>query len=422
MKKVVILILGLSTLNGIAQDISFYISSNEYEYTLPVDTSFRQVMLTASALSITPDYYFYPDSISFRFPVNDDTVCYTLVGLRMGTWWMDTGTPILSQINPCSEMDSIYSTSLAIPNDTLLGFTYLDLPGDSISGFDLSLTYEDYLPELTWICFWLKSDNQSNWLNFQPLGVGNIWKFHRSGEFLYDQRWEIFDSLATTDTTFYHVEFQTSGPPDNPITVVDTTIVFITTTNPYKISRFSGGWCNIISDFSPENSVYPSFFQTLLPRGNGNVDFGMYNPGFYGYDLATYGIGLSSGSGDFGWFIDLAGYKIGSEIVGDIGTLVGINEDQFGPDNFFLGNYPNPFNPSTILEYVLPEPSYVELIIYDISGRRVQTLVSRIQSAGGYAMTWDGTGNEGKQVSGGMYFASLRAGQYSRVVKMLLLR
>ncbi len=423
MKQIMMLILGLSTLNSFAQDISFYISTNEHEYILPVDTTFRQVMLTASSLNTPYENFFYPDSISMRFPVSDDTVHYSMVGLRTRSFFGDDSVqPILTQLNPYSEVDSIYNINYEILNDTLFGFTYVDLPGDSISGFDLLLSYEDYVMDVTWICFLLKSDKQSNWLNFQPLAVGNTWKFNRSGDHLYDARWEVLDSMTSNDTTFYLIEFQTQGSPENPTTVVDTTKIFTTETNPYRIARFSGCWCSIISDFSPEPNTYPSFVKTLLPRGNGNVDFGVYYPGFYGYDLATYGIGFSSATGDFGWYIDLAGYTIGSETVGDIGTLVGIHEDILQPESYFLGNYPNPFNPSTIIQYEIPERSSVELIIYDISGRKVQTLVSGIQSPGRYSMSWDGTNNVGKPVGGGMYFASLQVGNTSHVVKMLLLK
>jgi len=422
MSKVLMTILALITINGFAQDISFYVSSKDHEYILPVDTAFRQITLTSNSLDTPHENFFYPDSISFRFPVSEDTVRYSIVGLRRGIWYVDSGTRIITQLNPFSEVDSIYNDSLIIPNDTLMGFTYVDNPGDSVSGFDLLLTYDDYVLEDTCICFWLKSDNQSDWLNFQPLGVGNIWKFNRSGEHLYDQRWEIFESLATNDTTFYSVEVQSQGSPESPETSIDTSVIFITSTDPYRILGFSGPWCEINSNFSPDISSYPSFFQTLLPRGNGDIDFGMYNPGWLGYDLATYGIGFSSATGDFGWSKNLAGYKIGSEIVGDIGTLVSVNNESQKPTKILLGNYPNPFNPSTTIEYEIPELSEVSLVVYDIAGREVHTLLSASQSPGSYKVSWNGTDKTGRMVSAGMYFARLQAGEYSSVVKMVYLR
>ncbi|MBC8192845.1 MAG: T9SS type A sorting domain-containing protein [FCB group bacterium] len=91
--------------------------------------------------------------------------------------------------------------------------------------------------------------------------------------------------------------------------------------------------------------------------------------------------------------------------------------------NLYLNqNYPNPFNPSTTIEYDLPDQSDVSVIVYDIAGREVQTLISTSQSAGRYKISWDGTSKEGQQVAAGMYFARLQADEYSSVVKMVYLR
>jgi len=93
------------------------------------------------------------------------------------------------------------------------------------------------------------------------------------------------------------------------------------------------------------------------------------------------------------------------------------------PLTFKIKNpYPNPFNPSTTIEYDLPEQSDVSLIVYDIAGRDVQTVVSRSQSPGSYQISWNGTNRDGQLVAGGMYFARLLAGEYSRVIKMVYLK
>ncbi|NQV16729.1 T9SS type A sorting domain-containing protein, partial [bacterium] len=86
-----------------------------------------------------------------------------------------------------------------------------------------------------------------------------------------------------------------------------------------------------------------------------------------------------------------------------------------------LEAYPNPFNPTTTIKYELPERADVRLSIYDIQGHNIQNLVFETQQAGHYETQWDGTNNQGKQVSAGMYFARLQAGEYSSVVKMVYL-
>ncbi len=86
-------------------------------------------------------------------------------------------------------------------------------------------------------------------------------------------------------------------------------------------------------------------------------------------------------------------------------------------------NYPNPFNPSTIISYEVPDDNVqVSLIIYDIQGRSVKTLVNSVQNAGRYKITWDGTNNNGERVSSGIYFYRLEANKFIGIKKLLLLK
>lgn len=93
------------------------------------------------------------------------------------------------------------------------------------------------------------------------------------------------------------------------------------------------------------------------------------------------------------------------------------------PEVFSLDqNYPNPFNPSTTISYGLPEMSQVELVIYDITGREVVTLVSGSQAAGYYKLIWNGRKSSGETISTGLYFARIQAGSYRKVIKMMYLK
>jgi hypothetical protein len=93
------------------------------------------------------------------------------------------------------------------------------------------------------------------------------------------------------------------------------------------------------------------------------------------------------------------------------------------PDEFVLfSNYPNPFNPTTKIDYGLPEASNVQLIIYDILGREVTTLVNGVQEPGYKSITWHGTNAFGKNVGAGVYFYLIQAGEFRKVRKMVLLK
>jgi uncharacterized lipoprotein YddW (UPF0748 family) len=85
-------------------------------------------------------------------------------------------------------------------------------------------------------------------------------------------------------------------------------------------------------------------------------------------------------------------------------------------------NSPNPFNPVTQIRYTLPQLTNVQLMIYDILGREVRTLVNSEQPAGAYRIEWNGTDTYGLQVSSGMYIYRIVAGEFVQTKKMMLLK
>jgi len=93
------------------------------------------------------------------------------------------------------------------------------------------------------------------------------------------------------------------------------------------------------------------------------------------------------------------------------------------PDEYELSqNYPNPFNPVTKIEYGLPEKGQVKIVIYDILGREVLTLVDGLQEAGYKTITWNGMNQTGRLISAGMYFYAIQANDFRQVRKMILLK
>jgi len=87
-----------------------------------------------------------------------------------------------------------------------------------------------------------------------------------------------------------------------------------------------------------------------------------------------------------------------------------------------VGNVPNPFNPTTGIQFSLSEPGLVSLEVYNVSGRRVRTLLREHTSAGSHEVTWDGRDDSGASVSSGVYFYRLVAGEFSEAKRMTLLR
>lgn len=85
-------------------------------------------------------------------------------------------------------------------------------------------------------------------------------------------------------------------------------------------------------------------------------------------------------------------------------------------------NYPNPFNPETFIEFSLPENCQVNLVVYNVRGQLVKTLVHGSMQAGTYKVRWDGTDKSELRVASGVYFYRLVAGDKINTKKMILMK
>lgn len=93
------------------------------------------------------------------------------------------------------------------------------------------------------------------------------------------------------------------------------------------------------------------------------------------------------------------------------------------PSEFALSqNYPNPFNPTTSIKFQVAQDAKVSLVVYDMLGQRVRTLVDGIQEAGFYTVRWDGSNDFGSKVASGIYIYRLQAGSFVSTMKMNLMK
>ncbi|MEX2603804.1 MAG: S8 family serine peptidase [Gracilimonas sp.] len=99
-------------------------------------------------------------------------------------------------------------------------------------------------------------------------------------------------------------------------------------------------------------------------------------------------------------------------------VITGFEEKPEIPEQYHLShNYPNPFNPRTNIQYELPKQSEVTLQVFDVLGRKVQTLVDQSQKAGRYTISFDA-----KRLASGVYFYRIKADNFVQVRKMLLIK
>mgnify|MGYP001303531111 CR=1 FL=1 len=100
-----------------------------------------------------------------------------------------------------------------------------------------------------------------------------------------------------------------------------------------------------------------------------------------------------------------------------------LDNDPTSPIAFSLSeNYPNPFNPTTTIDFSIAEPGMVNLSIFDASGRLVRNLVSENKNVGSYSATWDGTTDSGVNASTGMYFYTIETESFVETKKMMLVK
>ena len=146
---------------------------------------------------------------------------------------------------------------------------------------------------------------------------------------------------------------------------------------------------------------------------------GIWN--YNNFDTLTYfqSVGLasrfkrSSYWGNSAYDDTLTVKQIGEPIVG----VLNDNESTL-PSKFILHqNYPNPFNPVTTIKYSIPQSDFVNLRIYDMLGREIETLVNEEKPAGEYYVNFDGT-----NFSSGVYLYKLQTGTYIQAKKLLLLK
>ncbi|NOS84287.1 MAG: T9SS type A sorting domain-containing protein [Ignavibacteria bacterium] len=153
------------------------------------------------------------------------------------------------------------------------------------------------------------------------------------------------------------------------------------------------------------NSLFPPWSNIVTP----SQSFGNFGgSGVQGNWIITITNSDASNAGKLlGWGIRVNNPTIGVDPVpGNI------------PDKFMLHqNYPNPFNPETKIKFSLPASSFVKLVIFDILGREIKTILNLQMKAGNYEADFDAS-----LLAGGIYFYKLNAGSFTETKKMILIK
>jgi hypothetical protein len=153
----------------------------------------------------------------------------------------------------------------------------------------------------------------------------------------------------------------------------------------------------------------------------GTTDWGA--PDSYTFDITSWPGGTFTVDIEISW-VDVCGnpYVNGVRQEFDPDDLPTAAEGGPVAFNRLEQNVPNPFNPSTAIAYRIAGEEFVTLAIYDVSGKRIRTLVNRSQAAGPHEVEWDGLDDNGMRVSSGVYFYRITAGEFEQTRRMVLLK
>jgi len=192
--------------------------------------------------------------------------------------------------------------------------------------------------------------------------------------------------------------------------------------------------------YQPNHPVYGNYYNFQnLGSGNWRVNFvarqTQTNAGFFPIPI-TYKVSFTTGSDTTIRVMNSVNNQVftynfnrqPSSVVFDPDNMIviksatltmGIPGNETGiSDKFELQqNYPNPFNPVTNIEYSVPEKSNVKLVVYDMLGKEVQTLVNEVKTSGRYNASFNGM-----NLPSGAYFYRLEAGDFVQVKKMLMIK
>ena len=284
--------------------------------------------------------------------------------------------------------------------------------------------------------FYFGQDNSLK--NYFPLSVGNYWQYKVSyrghsnpDSIIFNGRYDYMQVIEDTiigdsSIPYYKLKF---------VHWRDKIKYLRYDSLKQSIIDYSPGWTDPEPEFFDltanvgDSSKYRytemicSKIDSILFLGN-KLEYREYynNPSWVDvYGLAK-GIGLVKMVYNQSWgftnitYYDLVYAKIDGIEYGKL--ITNINHENILPSNYSLSqNYPNPFNPTTTINYSIPKRSQVSIIIYNAIGEEVEELVDDIQSTGNYKVIFNG-----RNLTSGIYYYQIKAGEYLETKKMLLIK
>lgn len=249
-----------------------------------------------------------------------------------------------------------------------------------------------------------------------------------------DHKWNLGDKVTVTGTAqerynltqitdVTHAELVSQGNPVEP-TVVNTGMLRTGSADAESYESVFVEVRDIVVANPFADSPY-NYGEFTVDDGTGDVRVAALATSFGGNRDSSYALNDSLELVRGILYYSYYNFKIEPRNMDDVvrKTTAAVENEFHQPLAFELKqNYPNPFNPATSIRYQLGAAENVQIIIYNLQGQRIKTLVNSFQTAGNHTIEWDGTTDVNLQVASGVYFAKLVAGDFHSIKKMLLVR
>ncbi len=341
-------------------------------------------------LSYTQPQTAETDSIYFSFGVFKPNTQTLALGFEEGS-----GVPLDTTVysNPVTMIGNpTFSTNAAVGNYSI----YLEGDSSYLEVDSPFLSSEEFCVD-----FWFNADSMRTYCRIinRPNDAGTWWTNNFQVRFNPDHRLYAGSDGSVTITLddsmhlgeWYHVIYEVKKAPAGD------------TVSYYAVLRLADANDNVIEQ------KYAGFDTPVIiaqaPLRIGKAAYGGYPPYYMGY--------LDN--------INIYNYPAADL---PLETIVGIdNELANTPRRYELKqNFPNPFNPVTEIRFELPRTQDVKIVVYDVLGRKVRTLVDAKMSFGRHAVVWDGTDDFNRPVASGIYFYQMVTKNFTKVRKMILMK
>ncbi len=376
-------------------------STNHYMGTIPKQTFGTEIRYYVSATDdqgLTAQEPVAGINVSipyYSFVVYKPDIMVLHLNFENGSGTPVDTSPLHNTVTTFGNTPPVYSTNAAEGNFSL------QMPDDADSAFlevpSAFLTMKDF-----YVTFWFNADSTKEYTRLlnRPIAEGN-W---------YQNNYEIRFEPNSRIRARYYVDPNAPNKTEDysEITLPDSIKVH----NWYKVVYKRTDTAAVFMLFDSTNTMLSVGYDSTVAVNPPTVASAPLRVGNGGNVNGTYGFR--------GLIDDIQIYNNGQ----GKNTATAVNDkNPSTPLNFELSqNYPNPFNPSTVIRYAIPQAQRVSLIVYDILGRKVKTLVNSFMNAGKYTISWNGTNNYGNHVASGVYLYRLNTNGLIKTKKMVLLR